>query len=95
MHSRFCNKQLDNLQLPVSMMCAPAKVSWRHTRLHTPLIECQSIEADVQLESIQRSAILSELTLHRNVANMASYVISLSMILVIHDDMINGTNHIV
>jgi hypothetical protein len=29
------------------------------------------------------------------VANMASYVISSSLILVIHDNMINGTNHIV
>jgi hypothetical protein len=29
------------------------------------------------------------------VANMASYDISSSMILVIHDNMINGTNHIV
>jgi hypothetical protein len=29
------------------------------------------------------------------VANMASYGISSSMILVIHDNMINGTNHIV
>jgi hypothetical protein len=29
------------------------------------------------------------------VANIASYVISSSMILVIHDNMINGTNHIV
>jgi hypothetical protein len=30
-----------------------------------------------------------------SVANMASYAISSSMILVIHDNMINGTNHIV
>jgi hypothetical protein len=30
-----------------------------------------------------------------NVANMTSYAISSSMILVIHDNMINGTNHIV
>jgi hypothetical protein len=29
------------------------------------------------------------------VANMASYAISSSLILVIHDNMINGTNHIV
>jgi hypothetical protein len=29
------------------------------------------------------------------VANMASYAISLSLIFVIHDNMINGTNHIV
>jgi hypothetical protein len=29
------------------------------------------------------------------VENMASYAISSSMILVIHDDMINGTNHII
>jgi hypothetical protein len=29
------------------------------------------------------------------VATMASYAISSSMILVIHDNMINGTNHIV
>jgi hypothetical protein len=29
------------------------------------------------------------------VANMVSYAISSSMILVIHDNMINGTNHIV
>jgi hypothetical protein len=29
------------------------------------------------------------------VANMASYAISSSMILVIHDNMINGTNHVV
>jgi hypothetical protein len=29
------------------------------------------------------------------VANMASYAISLSLILVIHDNMIIGTNHIV
>jgi hypothetical protein len=29
------------------------------------------------------------------VANMASYAISSSMILMIHDNMINGTNHIV
>jgi hypothetical protein len=31
----------------------------------------------------------------RVVANMASYAISSSMILVIHDNMINGTDHIV
>jgi hypothetical protein len=30
-----------------------------------------------------------------SVANMASYAISSSMILVIHDNIINGTNHIV
>jgi hypothetical protein len=30
-----------------------------------------------------------------HVANMASYAISSSMILVIHDNMINGTNHII
>jgi hypothetical protein len=30
-----------------------------------------------------------------NVVNMAPYAISSSMILVIHDNMINGTNHIV
>jgi hypothetical protein len=30
-----------------------------------------------------------------DVVNMASYAISSSMILVIHDNMINGTNHIV
>jgi hypothetical protein len=29
-----------------------------------------------------------------SVANMASYAISSSMLLVIHDNMINGTNHI-
>jgi hypothetical protein len=29
------------------------------------------------------------------VANMASYAVSSSLILVIHDNMINGTNHIV
>jgi hypothetical protein len=29
------------------------------------------------------------------VANMASYAISSSLILVIHDNMMNGTNHII
>jgi hypothetical protein len=33
--------------------------------------------------------------IHQLAANMASYAISSSMILVIHDNMINGTNHIV
>jgi hypothetical protein len=32
---------------------------------------------------------------HRDVANLASYAISSSLILLIHDNMINGTNHIV
>jgi hypothetical protein len=32
---------------------------------------------------------------YHTVANMASHAISSSMILVIHDNMINGTNHIV
>jgi hypothetical protein len=32
---------------------------------------------------------------HHIVANMASYAISSSLVLVIHDNMINGTNHIV
>jgi hypothetical protein len=31
----------------------------------------------------------------RGVANMATYAISSSMILVIHDNIINGTDHIV
>jgi hypothetical protein len=34
-------------------------------------------------------------TILATVANMASYAISSSLILVIYDNMINGTNHIV
>jgi hypothetical protein len=34
-------------------------------------------------------------TMEEAVANMASYAISSSLILMIHDNMINGTNHVV
>jgi hypothetical protein len=55
------------------------------------------VSLEVVLKSLQNVQVIIsghevELT---DVANMASYAISLSMILVIHDNMINGTNHIV
>jgi hypothetical protein len=49
--------------------------------------------ADAHLCALEPSR--SHTGAERSVANMASYAISSSLILVIHDDMIIGTNHIV
>jgi hypothetical protein len=44
--------------------------------------------------SVRKLIIISPLS-RVTVENMASYVISSSMLFVIHDNMINGTNHVV
>jgi hypothetical protein len=61
---------------------------WSHRSVTTHPYSCRLVygESKDKLKSFERSGI---------VANMASYAISSSLILVIHDNMINGTNHIV
>jgi hypothetical protein len=73
---------LENLSIVVSISSSVANLTFLG-KLHLPSNHLQGV--------IPRElAALSYL-----VANMASYAISLSLILVIHDNMINGTNYIV
>jgi hypothetical protein len=56
-------------------------------------MDAERDHAKTELEQFKVD-ISSAIKQRRSVANMASYAISSSMILVIHDNMINGTNHI-
>jgi hypothetical protein len=47
---------------------------------------------DMEINMMYRSMEMEIYTI--SIENMASYAISLSLILVIHDDMVNVTNHI-